>query len=105
MSWDQSHSMEAPNDFFIRLLDIDMEKLIEEKLAEQGLEVVSIEEVENTEADFFDPVRLMRITLSDGRVFEHKVTHQSNGDDWGHDSYTFVEEGKPHQVERESLID
>ena len=56
-------------------------------MAEQGIEVAKTEEI-GTVDDMYGPDDpLMRVTLSDGRVFVHKNVRREWGDDWGSEDW------------------
>ena len=109
MGWDQSTGCESVEQFLLRELDIDLNalivKAIAEKLSEKDLTFEAIEDTSRWEGDEmsgqFHP---WRIEFSDGRVFVTALTHQQMGDDWGNESFTFVEAGKPFELHRSEYV-
>jgi hypothetical protein len=91
MSWSQSYYIEPVNHFLTRLVGIDVGKLIAEetarRMAEQGIEVVAVEDMGRIDDMYGPDDPLMRVTLSDGRTFVHKNTRREMSDDWGSDDW------------------
>jgi len=106
MGWDQSTGCESVDQFLLRELDIDLKaleaKAISEKLRERGLTFKVTEDTSRWEGD--EMFRPRRIEFSDGRTFVTALTSQQMGDDWGNDSFTFVEKGKPFELHRSEYV-
>jgi len=104
MSWDQSYHIEQIDRFLARLVGIDIAKLIADetarRMAEQGIEVAKVEDVGRIDDMFGPEDPLMRVILSDGRVFVHKNTRREWGDDWGHEDWEFRPEDEETVVEK-----
>jgi hypothetical protein len=104
MSWDQSYYIEPVNHFLARLVGIDVAKLVAEetarRMAEQGIEVVTVEDMGRVDDMYGPDDPLMRVTLSDGRTFVHKNTHREWGDDWGSDDWELRPEDEETVTEK-----
>lgn len=104
MSWDQSYRVETAEQFLARLVGIDIAKLIAEetarRMAERGIKVERVEDMGRIDDMFGPDDPLLRITLSDGRTFVHRLVRSEGGDDWGHDDWELRPEGEEAVVER-----
>ena len=88
MSWDQSWAMEDETDFLARLIGFDIRQAILDAAEKQGIRIKT-REILHDNPDDFDFATHRRLTLEDGRVFEHKLVRSDTGDDWGHDTYRY----------------
>jgi hypothetical protein len=91
------------NQFLIRLLKIDVSKLIADEMSRrleaQGLSIAKVEEM--TSDDMFGPSSpLQRVVLSDGRTFVHKLVRSESGDDWGNENWELRPEDEETVVEK-----
>jgi len=98
MGWDQSYSFESKNQFLARLLGLDLQevirKAIDNALQAKGIKVVKEESFDAADDMYAPGDSGLRITLADGRVFEHKCVQRECWDDKGHDHYEFREQGE-----------
>lgn len=104
MSWSQSYYIEQMDRFLTRLVGIDVGKLIAEetarRMAEQGIEVVKIEDIGRIDDMYGPDDPLLRITLSDGRTFIHKNVRSECSDDWGSDDWELCPEDEETVTEK-----
>jgi hypothetical protein len=104
MSWDQSYHIEQMDRFLARLVGIDVDKLIADetirRLVEQGITVAKVEDAGQIDDMFGPDESLARVTLSDGRVFVHKLVRSEAGDDWGYENWEFRPEDEETVVEK-----
>jgi hypothetical protein len=91
MGWDQTYYVESLQRFLTRLVDLDLDRLIAEEISrrmkEQHLSIANVEDIGSIDDMYALADPLMRITLSDGRVFVHKKVRQECGDDWGSEDW------------------
>ncbi len=109
MGWDQSTGRESVDQFLLRELDIDLKaleaKAISEKLRERGLTFKVTEDTTRWEGDEVSGIfRPLILEFSDGRKFVTALTSVQCGDDWGNDSFTFVEAGKTYELHRSEYV-
>lgn len=105
MGWDQNDRAESVDQFLMRLTGIGsdfLKKEIERRLKKMKLKVVSIEDIDG---NWFCNVVKKKITLSDGRVFVHRIVSSASSDDWGEDYWEFREESEVIKVQHENLCD
>jgi len=104
MSWSQSYYIEQMDRFLARLVGIDVDKLIADettrRLVEQGIAVAKVEDSGRIDDMFGPDEPLTRVTLSDGRVFVHKLIRSEGGDDWGHEDWELCPEDEKTVTER-----
>lgn len=104
MSWDQTCYVESMTPFLIRLLEIDVPKLIADETARrlevQGLSVTKVENTGDIDNMYGVSTPLMRVVLSDGRVFVHKLVRSESGDDWGNENWELRPEDEDTVVEK-----
>jgi NACalpha-BTF3-like transcription factor len=106
MGWDQEDVTESVSHFLRRLVGIDEDFIAKEtakRMAEMGLTVEKVEDLEGV--NVFYGGKMQRVTLSDGRVFVHKMVRSQCSDDWGRDEYELVPEGEEPKVEMISHCD
>lgn len=104
MSWSQSYHVEQMDRFLARLVGIDIDKLVADetarRLKERNLEVAKVEDAGRIDDMYGPDEPLARVTLSDGRVFVHKLVRMEGGDDWGHEDWELRPEDEKTVVEK-----
>lgn len=94
MGWDQYTSAESVQQFLLRLVEIDVDKLLMDaltaELAKKGITYKVNEGGSDADGDG-------KVTLSDGREFILECTSETLYDDVGYDHYTYVEKGKEYE--------
>ncbi len=104
MSWSQSYFVEQVDRFLARLVDLDIDKLIADetmrRMAERGLRIVKVEDAGRIDDMYGPEESLARVTLSDGRVFVHKLVRSETSDDYGHEDWEFCPEDEETVVEK-----
>jgi hypothetical protein len=104
MSWNQSYHIEQMDRFLARLVGIDVDKLIADetarRMAEQDVQIARVEDMGRVDDMFGPDEPLLRVTLSDGRTFIHRMVRSEGGDDWGHDDWEFRPEDERVVPER-----
>jgi len=105
MSWDQNYSIESLKNLLEKLTGKEANEVLINELKKQGIEIVKSEQTILEEDDmFFGPLKGMKITLSDGRVFEHKlVEKQTSGGNYGNNIYVWKEKNEKVNIEYTDL--
>lgn len=105
MSYSYSSYVETLEQFLVRLLCINTNKLIadaiQEKMLERGLNVVSVEDCD----DSYPNEKAQKITLSDGSVYIHKLVSSVGGCNWGTERFLLVKEDENVEVDRKFFDD
>lgn len=102
MSWSQDYSVPSYQELLLKLTEKTPESLTEYLEADLrdrlGISIANTESILVTEG-YFEDVRGLRVTLSDGRVFVPKLveTYTEHGN-YGRDTYDWVLEGETPEV-------
>lgn len=103
MSWEQTSARQGVSNFLLREFGIDVSTLIQaaidQSLAAEGLTYKVHEDPSRWEGDMYSgEFHPEIIEMSDGRVLVEVITAKTDGDSWGNDYYTFIEQGKSYEV-------
>lgn len=101
MSYSYSCYVEDQKRFLARLLEIDVEELLNNEIAKRLKEKnLGVERVETISEE--DPDKILeRMVLSDGRSFQHRLVKSHGGCNWGTQTFLFVDESTTVEVDRE----
>ena len=101
MSYTQDYSIESLESLLEKLTGKSTIQLLGEELKKQGIEIVKTETVKLDDDMYRGEIVGLKITLSDGRIFEHKLVkkHTSNGI-YGCDYYRFRPTKEKVKVEK-----
>jgi len=105
MGWDQENCKAGKLDLLEKITGASALSMLEAKLAEQGLSIIKQENITLSTDYYGYEYKGERITLSDGRVFEHKLSRTQSSDDWGSDYYGWFLSTEKPVVEHVSLLD
>ncbi len=102
MSYDHSAGAETKQQFLCRLLEIDVDNLIEAAIVNEmermGLHIIHERPLKDAAECGYSEIPLHRIEFYDGRIFEHRCTEVNSGDDWGCDRYEYVDVSVPYEL-------
>ena len=85
---DNTRSAETERQLLINLLDINIDDLIEQAIQKSNLKIIETDIIQKGEDD--NQSDLVRITLNNGRVYEHSLKIEKSGDGWIHKHYDFI---------------
>lgn len=100
MSWDQDYNVESIDSFLSGLAGKSCFQLIKEELERQGITIMSAKTIVLTTELYIGDIMGAEITLSDGRVFRHKLVkrYTSNGN-YGCDTYKLLPKDAEVKIE------
>ena len=100
MGWSQSYSLEKEIELLEKVTGWSALDLLQALLAKSNITIVRREEIVLANDFYGYEFKGERIYLSDGRIFEHKLTKTSRTDDSGHDHFQwFLSTEKPQVVQ------
>lgn len=101
MGWTQDYSIESLQELLEKLTGKTAESSLTEVLESQGLKIVKMEQFVLEDDMYVGEIKGLRIELSDGRVFVHKLTRVVQADgNYGCDTYDLVLESETPKVEQ-----
>lgn len=99
MGWTQDYSVESLQELLEKLTGKTAESSLTEELERQGLTVVKLEQFVLEDDMYQGEIKGLRVELSDGRVFVHKMTKTIQADgNYGCDTYDFVPESETPKI-------
>lgn len=103
MGWDQQHTCATRLQLLEKILGISAEEMLKKEMAKRGLTITKEEDLnlQDTVCDFYGKAE--KITISDGRVFQHKLSRSRSGDDWGIDYYDWFLEDETPVIRHEQM--
>lgn len=105
MGWDQNYCRSGRRELLEKILGVSSLSILEDKMTKQGLSIIKREDITLSTDYHGYKYKGERITLSDGRIFEHKLSQTQSSDDYGCDYYSWFLSTEAPVVEHVNLLD